>query len=287
MDKDYVREIKRLREQPPNAYIDSQFNHCPDRILPYIKAVGASAETVLDFGCGHGLKALSIALKNPNLNVIGVDITQAFDRAMDFAIETIGLNGLPDNLRFCQIDPGESLKEFGPVDFIYSWSVFEHIEIELLQDIVSDMYASLSETGDMFCQIAPLYYSPYGSHLRDFLDEPWGHLLRTHANLRNLVQDAENPELSIDEINRRRWMFGQFEALNHLTAEHLEKILLTAGFVFNEKIINAVSLRPPVRLLDLFHKNALLENELLFVVSKSQPAIVGKIKAWIRNLRDG
>ena len=61
-------------------------------------------------------------------------------------------------------------------DAIYSWSVFEHIPREQIPGIMEDLYALLPAAGLFFLQIEPLYFSPFGSHLRRFIDTPWAHL---------------------------------------------------------------------------------------------------------------
>ncbi|MEZ5568323.1 MAG: class I SAM-dependent methyltransferase [Halioglobus sp.] len=284
MDAKQTNKIESLRKSPPDAFIDNQFNQCPEKILSYLPAQGMDAKRVVDFGCGHGLKALSVALQRPEIEVIGVDVTQAFERATVFAIKHLGLAGIPENLRFHQISPGQSLGALGSLDFIYSWSVFEHIDMSLLTQIANDMFDSLSDEGHVFCQIAPLYYSPYGSHLRDFVDEPWAHLSLSHSALRALVEDAENPALDQGEKNKRRWMFGQYEALNKLTAKQLESIFLDAGFTFLEKTVKSVRLRPDNPLTHVYQSSPLLENELFYFVEKSSGRARGgfSLRPWRR-----
>src|SRR6056297_1800495 len=103
--------VEQLRTSPPDQYIGNQFNKCPQKIQEYLQAAGSDIQTVVDFGCGHGIKALSIALSNPERQVVGVDITRAFERASKFARESLGLETLPENLSFKQIRAGQSLRE--------------------------------------------------------------------------------------------------------------------------------------------------------------------------------
>ncbi len=48
-----------------------------------------------------------------------------------------------------------------------SWSTFEHVQRDQLAPIFRDLlHACLRPGGYFFVQIEPLFYSPFGSHLR-------------------------------------------------------------------------------------------------------------------------
>ncbi|WP_419606439.1 hypothetical protein, partial [Thiolapillus sp.] len=82
----------------------------------------------------------------------------------------------------CQV-----LAEHHAVDAVFSWSVFEHVPQSQIPVIFADLYNSLHKGGLFFLQIEPLYYSPWGSHLRRFIDVPWAHLLWPGEQLRTAV----------------------------------------------------------------------------------------------------
>lgn len=150
--------------------------------------------------------------------MVGADITETFQKAYEFAKDQLCLTKMPGNLSFYKITPGQSLGTILKPDVIYNWSVLEHVERKLMPEIIRDMYQSLNEKGLVFVQIAPLYFSPFGSHLRDYVSEPWAHLELSHENLRLLVEDRDNEALSIEERNGRKWKFSQYELLNKITA---------------------------------------------------------------------
>tara|TARA_R110000823_G_scaffold125385_4_gene252045 strand:- start:18963 stop:19841 length:879 start_codon:yes stop_codon:yes gene_type:complete len=268
LDTDYRATLERLRTQPPNDYIDSQFNRCPANISQHLDLARHPVGSVIDFGCGQGIKALSMALRYPQLAVVGIDITRAFDRLEDFSRRVLGIEQLPPNLGFQQIQPGQSLASVTRADFIYSWSVLEHVAPTLLADIIADFYESLNPRGLVFTQIAPLYFSPFGSHLREFADQPWAHLTLPLEDLRLQVHADDRPDLSEEERNRRRWMYTRFEALNKITAAEINEYFARAGFKCQNKILKRVSLRPSKALLNTYNREALLTNELFLLSEK-------------------
>jgi hypothetical protein len=185
-----------------------------------------------------------------------------------FSQKQLFTDKLPDNLQFYKISPGQSLGSLVRPDLIYSWSVLEHVEISILPSIIKDMHDSLSPQGQIFCQIAPLYFSPFGSHLREFTDLPWAHLLFSHDDYRQLIEAQENKSLSPEQRNKRRWMFKNYESLNRITAEQLECYFIEAGFKITEKKLKVVGLSPPPALSRAYKEFALTNNELIFFASK-------------------
>lgn len=264
-------QIEKYRNNPPNQYINNQFNICPIKICQYIDNTDIRWDSIVDFGCGQGIKTLSIALMYPDKEIVGIDITNAFRQAKEFALEKLLLSKLPNNLHFYQIQPGQNLKTIlkTNVDIVYSWSVLEHVKKGLLPNIIQDMYDSLNDLGIVFTQIAPLYFSPHGSHLKDYVSSPWAHLQLSHSELRELVEHKGNLGLSPDQINKRKWMFNNYERLNKLTAVELSNYFTDTGFIFKHKEVKKVSNKPPQNLLDIYGEKLLTNHEIIYIVQKS------------------
>ena len=123
----------------------------------------------------------------------------------------------------------------------------------------------MQTNGTIFTQIAPLYYSPYGSHLREYIDDPWAHLSLTDSTLKRLV--LEKPLGKTDQI-RAKWMHDQYMQLNKITAMELENLFIEAGFKFDTKKIFETSITPHKNLLEIFNKKTLTTYELIYVVKK-------------------
>lgn len=133
---------------------------------------GLSNNRILDFGCGEGTTAMGIALQYKTSSVTGIEIQSEIENCLPLAKKHLGVDKIPENLDLKRIKPGQSLDELGTFDIVYSWSVFEHVEQQLLSDVLSSIRKILNPNGLFFMQIAPLYYSAEGSHMLPWIPEP-------------------------------------------------------------------------------------------------------------------
>jgi SAM-dependent methyltransferase len=228
---------------------------------------------ILDFGCGSGTTALGMALRY-GYEVVGVDISSIMDRLEKNAKIQLGLKELPKNLTLRQINPGADLKEFGRFDAIISWSVFEHVDINLFSGIINNFFEVLKPCGAVFIQIDPLYSSPFGSHLKMFIDEPWSHLhyerekIRSIAFLKpqpdNFHLPLSNPQ-SFDQY--RHYLLNEFDKLNRIKAEDLVRMFKEVGFRIIKEERNKMQLEPPSLLLKDFSYEDLITNEIRVMFS--------------------
>ena len=180
-------------EHISTIWFDSHFNHAATRVIDWLSAEMDldSASSILDFGCGGGVTTLGVALRYPSVEVHGVDIGDKFLQLPDLAKEQLHLQQLPDNLHFHRIQPLQPLAEKHAVDAVFCWSVFEHVPQSHLPAIFADLYNTIGDGGLFFLQIEPFYYSPWGSHLRRFVDTPWAHLLWSSGQLHDAVMDYD------------------------------------------------------------------------------------------------
>jgi SAM-dependent methyltransferase len=138
----------------------------------------------LDFGCGDGTSLLRFALEHPESRFYGVDIDDTFHRIPQNLKVELDCDDVPKNLSVAQIEPGAKLDfDDNIFDFIYSWSVFEHVNRDLMKEVISDIHRVLNARGFLFLQINPLFFSARGAHLYNILPEPWVHLIEQHDNL--------------------------------------------------------------------------------------------------------
>lgn len=237
-------------------------------LSPYIEV---KSSRLLDFGCGDGIMALSLALRYKPQVVLGVDVTQTWPSLLNTARREIGLWWLPANLHFKQISPGQSLVPDGPFDAVFSWSTFEHVDRSCLLDVLDDIYKSLRPSGLLFIQIEPLFYSPFGSHLGRFGIQPWAHLLLSEDELKEQVMSFTGmiPAVEIEyhfHINSledyKHFIFDEYKKLNQLTAEELIQILTAVGFEILRQARGMVNLDVPPALLKNYRLDDLLTNEI-------------------------
>jgi hypothetical protein len=234
--------------------------------------------TVVDFGCDFGVITLGMARTLGARRVIGVDVNDHASGLLDFVRPRLGIERLPENLEFHTIRPGERLSGRMKVDCIASWSVFEHIAQGLLDGIVEDHREALRPGGLAFVQIAPLYYSAYGSHLESLISRPWAHLLSQHNELEEEVLSARTTtgatvneqhgagEPEHDAMKRALW--SCYETLNKLTAADVIDLFQRHGFKLLREFRTDVKARPPASLLRAYRRDVLLNEQVVALFAR-------------------
>lgn len=122
---------------------------------------------ILDFVCGSGLITYGIAAHlNPD-QVVGVDVTLRVDDIENSAVANrynFDLESLKERVEFVTTNVDGSLGH-QCFDAVLSWSVIEHIDRRSFEREVNKIYACLAPNGVAIIQSAPMYYSPFGSHV--------------------------------------------------------------------------------------------------------------------------
>ena len=211
---------------------------------------------ILDFGCGQGFAAASFALRHPGAEVVGFDVSSVDESYLAHMLESqLGVQK-PLNLRFVSGIDG-SLQDLPKFDLVYSWSVFEHIREDQVNEAFSRLREQLDEHGKFFLQIDPLYFSPKGSHLYKYFSLPWHHLMLSLDQLHEVVF-----QLDADQSRQQReWQ--QFVELNRLTATDFLGRAKFSGFNLKRNVLRKTELEPPKRLLRCYAEDALLTEELV------------------------
>lgn len=233
---------------------------------------------ILDFGCGDGITAAGAAALGVGF-VVGVDVNPSFVHLPERLAANTGSCAPPPNLAFVQSGPDCRLPVApGSFDAAYSWSVFEH-----LPDIPAALEAlrqALRPGGHCLIQIDPLYYSPFGSHLRRLVDRPWGHLLMSHAAFVALAEASEdheaNPEkddllyAQNDFAAYKKYLTEQFLDLNRLTVRQLLHHVEGSGLVPVRLKTVPVSPEhvPPPQLLCVHARDDLLTSTVYLVLRR-------------------
>lgn len=237
----------------------------------------AKGRIAVDFGCGDGATTLGVASR-VEAQVIGLDLHLTFLQLPDFAQKNLGTGALPSNLAFRQNRLGEPLPlADGSVDLVYSWSVFEHLAD--VSGALSELARVTKPGGVLFIQVEPLFYGPYGSHLRRLVDEPWAHLrhgedefLRRAAAARDQVPEHEKDTLYRDNSfeQLKRYLLGEYRSLNRITAEQLIRAVGTAGFdVVATRLIEAEGVEPDACLMQKYPRELLLTNQAVLTARRS------------------
>jgi SAM-dependent methyltransferase len=234
-----------------------------------------SSATILDFGCEHGIMSLGFALRLKAKRVIGVDINSLHSQLLGMAREFAWVEELPSNLEFYQINVAEKLADKFKFDVIFAWSTFEHVCQTHLDAVVKDLRNSLNDNGLMFIQIAPLYYSPYGSHLESLNIEPWEHLKRQNdlfhndvlATKKQLSQYENETDDNFKKIKTSIW--SCYETLNKLTADETIELFENNGFILVKKYLSKTNLEPSQKLCKIYLSEILQTEQIVALFQKS------------------
>lgn len=262
-----------------DEWFRAHFEYASDVVHHWVGGVlDLPSARLLNFGCGDGITDLSLVLRHGATAIHGVDIRQEYAKLPRIAREQLGMSRIPAALTFETIAPGTPLAGQRPlVDGIMSWSTFEHVQRDQLLPILKDLHACLRPGGFFFIQIEPLFYSPYGSHLRRYDEVPWHHLLVSEEELWEIVRTHEGP---IDAAETdfgfadfgpegyKRFVFNEYRALNRLTADELVALTAQAGFHVVRQERRSVQMEIPAALHGKYPADWLLNNEIFLLLER-------------------
>jgi SAM-dependent methyltransferase len=257
--------IDRQRIVAPRLATDDTFRgkfvEVPQIISSWADSFGSlQGKRILDFGCGEGTIALGVACNYGPKLVVGSDINREHRACRSNAASYAGLKELPANLQFEEIHRGE-ISRHEAFDFIYSWSTFEHIDQALMAEIIAGLRDKLSDPGHLLVQIAPLYYSPEGSHLWALDFRKWEHLTQQLDHIySNLYTRLER---SLAEA-----LWSMFITLNKITAPKLVDEIVKYGFELVREYRSDATIEPPHDLLFAHNREALMTEQIVALFKK-------------------
>ena len=262
-----------------DEWFRAHFEYAADVVQNWVGGVlDLPTARLLNFGCGDGITDLALMLRHGATAIHGVDIRHEYAKLPNIAREQLGMSRIPAGMTFETIQPGAPLAGRQPlVDGIMSWSTFEHVQRDQLAPIFSDLYACLRPGGYFFIQIEPLFYSPFGSHLRRYIETPWQHLLVSEDDLWRAIEQHKGP-MAADEVDfgfadfgvdgYKKFVFNEYRALNLLTADELGEITTSAGFKLVRQERRSVDMEIPQALRGKYPDELLLNNEIFLLLGK-------------------
>ncbi|MGA1804747.1 methyltransferase domain-containing protein [Rhizobium sp. HT1-10] len=258
---------------------------------------GVSGKDMLEFGCGEGTVALGMALRKTPRRVVGVEILDVVNNCEDIARDHFGLQGLPTNLRLQQISPGQDLRDLGMFDFIYCWSVFEHVKRDLLEAAFRTIAEALKPEGVLFLQISPLYYSRDGSHLAPWVGQPWAHLAMEHDEYRQALYNAPpTPQnlreawsvyipLDAPQSVERDALWETYTTLNKVTAPQLKRAAASAGLEVVRDYRTKFDDPIPLDLAEIYDEDVLRTEQVVWLL-RHETLQNGEVEASRASLED-
>ena len=262
-----------------DEWFRAHFEYAADVVHHWVGGVlDVRTAKLLNFGCGDGITDLALVLRHGATAIHGVDIRREYAKLPRIAQEQLGLSRLPAALSFETIAPSAPLAGQRPlVDGIMSWSTFEHVQRDQLAPIFRDLHACLRPGGYFFIQIEPLFYSPFGSHLRRYDEVPWHHLLATEDELWKVIEahqgpiDAMETDFGFEDFGvdgYKKFVFNEYRALNRLTADELVDITTSVGFHVVRQERRSLDMEIPAALRGRHADELLLNNEIFLLLGK-------------------
>jgi ubiquinone/menaquinone biosynthesis C-methylase UbiE len=227
-------------------WIRARIEDVPKRTAAFCGSL--SGQTVLDVGCGDMMMAAGLLSLDP-AHITGLDVhTRSFD-VVDHAAHEITRHGfnIPHdyNRRLSYVTYGGRRFPFpdSSFDVVFSWGAFEHIfDVGLA---LSEIARVVKPTGKVFIDVYPWFHSSLGSHLTDFIYEPYFQLARRNKwvlrQLKHYI--ADHPEQANAYLQFWRpegysfteflldHMYGEYCTLNRCSASAFLKYVLRAGFI--------------------------------------------------------
>ena len=262
-----------------DEWFRAHFGYAADVVHQWLAGhIDVREARILNFGCGDGITDLALVLRHGASHIHGIDIRQEYRKLPRIAWEQLGMTRLPSALTFETIRPADSLsRAHSGMDALISWSTFEHVQRDQLLPILRDLHACLRPGGVFFLQIEPLFYSPFGSHLRRYDAIPWHHLLVSEDELWQAVEAHEGP-MDASEVDfgfadfgvdgYKKFVFHEYQTLNRLTADEVVALACEAGFKVLREERRRVDQPIPAQLQQQYSEDWLRTNELLLLLGK-------------------
>jgi SAM-dependent methyltransferase len=227
----------------PSRWWDDHYDEAAQQIVDFLAdaAVPLAGIAMADIGSGDGIIDLGVLQKAEPARIVGYDVTATDREALQRLATDAGLEELPgeDRLAFVESEARRIPAASASFDVAYSWSTFEHVSQPTA--MLAEVRRILRPHGVFFLQIWPLYHSLHGGHLWYSIREAFPHLRMSADEIRERVEGrpATDP---------RRDAWDEFQSLNRLTLDELDRSLLMAGLrpVKVELMSETVHLPPDV-----------------------------------------
>lgn len=259
----------------------AKFVNIPDIINDWLGPYGGiHGKEILEFGCGEGAMALGMALRKYARRVVGIEVLDVYKHCLPIAKKEMNLEALPYNLELARIKPGAPLSVFGQFDFIYTWSVVEHVAQYMLKDAIGTIRDALKPGGLFFLQISPLFYSAFGSHMQPWISEPWAHLSMQHDLYKKTIYEAPPtsddvraawgvyiPQGSDHKIERDA-LWETYTTLNRVTAAQLVRIVKDVGFEIIRELRTKDEVEVPSDLAAIYDRETLTTQQIVLLLRR-------------------
>lgn len=235
-----------------SAWVRSHFFDVPNETAEFCGSIAGA--TVLNLGCGEMLTDFGL-LRHDVKKIVGLDLDSREADHLELVANKLQHHGiLPaadyrERLAYRFYDGQDFPFGDGEFDFVFSWSAFEHVHH--VPRVLSEIRRVLRDDGRAFIQVYPWYHSFQGSHLSDFILEPYPQLRRSHEWMQARLEEyvtahPDRRDLILGHI------FPEYLSLNQYSADRFYSEVVEAGFqVTKARVISydldLSDLPPPTR----------------------------------------
>jgi ubiquinone/menaquinone biosynthesis C-methylase UbiE len=212
---------------PESQWFWEHYEMAADEIVEIFAAEGISLtdRAVADVGSGDGIIDLGVMHKARPRRLVGFDLNLTDTEYLARRAQEEGVNHSDwGGLSFDRSEVARLPADDGAFDLVFSWSGFEHISRP--SEVLREIRRILDPDGVFFLQLYPFYLSARGSHLWEWFPEDYHHLQRPESEI---VE-----ELHASDLKPADWtqmMAREFQHLNRITVDELQRSMLAAGFV--------------------------------------------------------
>jgi ubiquinone/menaquinone biosynthesis C-methylase UbiE len=214
-----------------DEWVHSHFYNVVDETSHFCGDIFSHAN-VLNVGCGEMLTDFGFLRMNP-ASITGLDISPRPDDHLEQVASKLSRFGIEydqtynEKIRFLPYD-GENIPlQDSMFDVVFSWSAFEHVGN--VPRVISEIYRVLKPNGKAFIQVYPWYSHFHGSHLTDWISEPFFHLTRPNEWVFDRLTEAADADPHDREfLMDMKW--PDYLSLNRISVRKFYQHVLEAGF---------------------------------------------------------
>lgn len=212
------------------AWVSSHYYDVPNETVEFCGSIAGA--TVLNLGCGEMLTDFGL-LRHDVKKVTGLDLDNRTSDHLELVAKKLQQNGIlpaadyQDRLAYRFYDGQKFPFGDGEFDFLFSWSAFEHVHN--VPRVLSEIRRVLRDDGRAFIQVYPWYHTFQGSHLSDFIREPYLQLTRSHEWVRERLEEYVSAHPGSKDLILGH-IYREYLSLNGYSADHFYSDLVDAGF---------------------------------------------------------
>ena len=204
-------QIRRYRSR--RDFFRYQFEGASNALNDMRRYTETEKKELLDLGCGYGGASVQLALSGVRVTAVDNHLydVEFLSDAKKFATEKNAY------VKFCAADAHDLPFKDGSFDIIRLDSAIEHFEDP--ESAISECRRLIRPGGVLFINF-PLFFSPYGGHIFDYIKIPWFHILPTPLVCRTIRLCSSKPGLLTTEYVEKLFM-----SLNRMTLKRYRTLI--------------------------------------------------------------